>query len=331
MFIGRKSTSGFARLWVVALAGVLPFGPAFAAPADYPSAPIKIIVPYAPGGGADTFARALGQQLSKSLGQPVVIDNRSGASGNIGAEAVARAEPDGHTLLYATSVLALSRLLAPNLRFDPQRDLAPVTMTVSIPQVLVVHPSVAAATVKELVVESKKRPGELTFSSGGHGSAGHFAFELLRQQSGIDARHIPYRGAAPALNAVLGGEVQLAFLVPPLAQQYIKSGKLRALAVSSLERSSVLPDVPSLHELGYANYEALQWQGFFVPAKTPPAIVERLHGAITDALAQPQVRALLANEGAEIVGSTPQAFAAAFKDETAKWTEVAKRTGMKFE
>jgi len=331
MALRRKPMSKHAAAWGALLAGALFAGPSAAAAADYPSGPIKIIVPYAPGGGADTFARAIGQQLSKSLGQPVVIDNRSGASGNIGAEAAARSAPDGYTLLYATSVLALSRLVSPNTRFDPQRDLAPVTMTVSIPQVLVVHPSVGAGTVKELVAESKRRPGEFTFGSGGYGSAGHFAFELLKSQSGIDARHIPYRGAAPAQNAVLAGEVKIAFLVPTLAQQYVKSDKLRALAVSSLERSTTLPSVPTLHELGYTNYEALQWQGFFVPAKTPPAIVERLHAAITDTLKQAQVRSLLVNEGAEIVGSTPQDFKAAFQAEIEKWTGVAQRNGMKFE
>lgn len=295
---------------------------------DYPTRNITLVVPYPAGGGTDLFARAIGQELSAKLGKPVVVENRSGASGNIGAEVVVRSAPDGHTLLYTASPIALSQAVYKKLRFNALRDLTPITMAVSIPQVLVVHPTLPVKTPKQLIAISKSKPGALTFSSGGVGSAGHFAAELFKLRTGTDMRHVPYRGAAPALVALISGETQLAFLVPPVVRPQLEAGKLRALAVTSLKRSALFPKVPTLHELGYENFEALQWHGLFAPAKTPAAIVEKVGEAAKAALASPSVQARFAAEGAEAVGSSPSEFAAFFKAELAKWTEVAKRAGM---
>ena len=295
---------------------------------DYPSRNVTLVVPYPAGGGTDLFARAIGQELSAKLGKQIIVENRSGASGNIGAEAVVRSAPDGHTLLYTASPIALSQAVYKKLRFDALRDLKPITMAVSIPQVLVVHPALPVKSTKALVALSKSKPGMLTFSSGGVGSAGHFAAELFKLGTGADMRHVPYRGAAPALVALISGETQLAFLVPPVVRPQLEAGKLRALAVTSRKRSALFPNVPSLHELGYANFEALQWHGLFAPAKTPAAIVDMLGEAAKAALASPSVQARFSAEGAEAVGSSPSEFAAFFKAELAKWSEVAKRAGM---
>lgn len=295
---------------------------------DYPTRNVTIVVPYPPGGGTDLFARAIGQELSAKLGKPVIVENRSGASGNIGAEVVVRSTPDGHTLLYTASPIALSQAVYKKLAFNALRDLKPITMSVSIPQVLVVHPALPVKSTKALVALTKSKPGMLTFSSGGVGSGGHFAAELFKLRTGADMRHVPYRGAAPALVALISGETQLAFLVPPVVRPHLEAGKLRALAMTSLKRSPLFPKVPTLHELGYTNFEALQWHGLFAPAKTPAPIVEKLGEAAKAALASPSVQARFAAEGAEAVGSSPAEFAAFFKAELAKWTEVAKRAGM---
>lgn len=298
--------------------------PAAGQAAGYPVRTVTLVVPYAPGGGTDTFARALASHLTRLLGQPVVVENRSGASGNIGADAVARSAADGHTLLYAASTLALSRLVPNKLAFDPQRDLTPVARTISIPQVLVAHPSLGAAGAADLVALSRRDPHALSYGSGGPGSANHLAMELFKARSGLVAQHIPYRGTAPAMNAVLSGEVQLAFSVPPVAQGHIRAGKLRALAVSSPVRSSALPEVPSLRELGFADFEAMQWHGLFAPARTPAPVVERLHAALRAALAQPDFKALLAQEGAEAASGSPADFAREFGAEIAKWQELVR-------
>lgn len=296
---------------------------------DFPSKNIALVVPFPAGGGTDLFARAIGSQLSAQYGKQFVVDNRTGASGNIGAEAVVRAAPDGHTLLYTASPLALSRAVYANLAFDAARDLAPITMTVSIPQILVVHPSLPARSVRDLVALSKHKTAELTFSSGGAGSAGHFAMELFKLRTGATMLHIPYRGAAPALTALISGETQAAFLVPPVVQNHVASGRLRPLGISSRKRSAVAPDIPTLEELGVGDFEALQWHGFFAPAKTPDAVVAELHKSISAALRSAEVKKRLASQGAEIVGSSPQAFAAYFAAEIAKWGDVAQRAKMR--
>ena len=297
----------------------------------FPSRAVTIVVPFPPGGGTDIFARAIGQKLSSAFAVPVVVENRTGASGNIGAEAVARSIADGHTLLYTSASIALSTLAHSKPGFEPQRDLAPVSRTVSIPYVLVVHPSVPAQRLSDLIELARARPGALNFASAGPGSPLHLAMELLKLQAKIDLHHVPYRGAAPAQAALLGGEVDTAFLVPPLVQRHVKTGSLRALAVSSAARSPMFSGVPTLHEAGITGYEALQWHGFFVPAKTPAPVVDRLYREVATALAAPDMAARLAAEGASVVGSTPAQFAAFFRAEVGKYSHVITVSGVKFD
>jgi tripartite-type tricarboxylate transporter receptor subunit TctC len=286
----------------------------------YPAKNITLVIPYPAGGGTDLFGRVIALDLSKQFDRQIVVDNRSGANGNIGAEAVAKSAPDGYTLLYTASPIAVSRVLSKNVRFDAQRDLRPISMTISIPLVLVVHPSLPVRNVKELIALAKAQPGVLTYSSSGPGASGHFTMELLNFAAGISTRHVPYRGAAPALTSVLSGETQMAFLVPPLVQPHLAGGKLHPLAVSSRTRSPILPNIPTMQEQGVRGFEALQWHGFFAPAAVPDAIVK--------ALASPEVKARLAAEGASVVGSSPAEFAAFFQKEIAKWTEIAKRANI---
>jgi tripartite-type tricarboxylate transporter receptor subunit TctC len=295
----------------------------------YPAKNITLVVPYPAGGGTDLFARVIAQDMGKQFERQIVVDNRSGANGNIGAEAVSKAPPDGYTLLYTASPIAVSRVLSKNVRFDAQRDLRPISMTISIPLVLAVHPALPVRNVKELVALAKSRPGELTYSSSGPGASGHFTMELLNFETGINTRHVPYRGAAPALTSVLAGETQMAFLVPPLVQPHVASGKLRPLAVSSRTRSPVFPNLPTVQEQGVRGFEALQWHGFFAPAATPEAVVTRLHAAVVKALGSAEVKSRLAAEGAVVVGSSPGEFAAFFQKELTKWTAIAKRAGIK--
>ena len=294
----------------------------------YPAKNITLVVPYPAGGGTDLFARVIAQELSRQFERQIVVDNRSGANGNIGAELVAKAAPDGYTLLYTASPIALSRVMSKTVRFDAQRDLRPISMTISIPLVLAVHPSLPVRNIKELVALAKAKPGALTYSSSGPGASGHVTMELLNYTTGIDTRHVPYRGAAPSLTSVLSGETQMAFLVPPLVQPHVGSGRLRAVAVSSRARSSVFPDVATAQEQGLRDFEALQWHGFFAPGATPDTVINQLHGAVVKALGSAQVKSRLAAEGASVVGSAPAEFAAFFQKELTKWTAIAKRAGI---
>jgi len=294
---------------------------------EFPSRNITIVVPFPAGGGTDLFGRLIAQQFAAAFGRNVVIDNRSGAAGNIGAELVARAPADGHTLLYTASTIALNQAVTLKPTFDPQRELAAVSLAVTIPQVLVVHPSLPVKSAKELIALGKSKPGALSFSAGNVGSAGHLAFELLKTHTGLDAVNIAYRGAAPATVALVSGETHFSFLVPPVVQAHIRSGRLRALAVSSRARSSVLAEVPTMIEQGIAGFEALQWHGLFAPKKTPSAALERLNRELVRALASPAVKERALAEGAETVGSTAPVFEAFFKSEVEKWTVVATRSG----
>jgi tripartite-type tricarboxylate transporter receptor subunit TctC len=300
-----------------------------AAAQSYPAKNIALVIPYPPGGGTDLFGRLIANDISRQFGRQIVVENRSGAAGHIGAEYVAKAAPDGHTLLYTASQIAVSKALGAALRYDPQRDLAPVSMTISIPLVLVVHPSLPVRNVKELIALARAQPGALNYSSSGAGASGHLTMALLNTRAGIDTAHVPYRGAAPSLTSVISGETQMAFLVPPIVQPHVASGKLRVIAVSGRERSSVFPKVGTVQEQGVRDYEALQWHGLFAPAGTPDAIVAQLQGAIVKALARPEMKARFAAEGASPVGSSPREFAKFFQDEVAKWSDVAKRAGIK--
>jgi len=306
----------------------------FRAPAyaqEFPSRTITIIVPFPPGGPGDIFGRSIAQRLAAAFGRTVIVDNRPGATGNIGAEVVARAAPDGHTILHTSAAVALSRALYPKLSVNAERDLAAVSQTVLLPLVLVVHSSLPARNLKELLALARANPGALTFGSPGSGALPHLAMELLKLHTKLDIRHIPYKGGGPVQTALLTGEVHLAFLGVPVARPHLSSGKIRALGVSALKRSATLPDVPTLHETGIKDFEALNWFGFFVPAKTPPAIVMRIHAEVVKALAAPEMKERLAVEGAEGVGSMPTDFAAFFRSEFRKWSDVVQRSGTKLE
>jgi len=301
---------------------------AFAQAQPYPAKPIRFVVPYPAGGPLDTVARLLGQQVAQSTKQPVIVDNKPGAGGNIGADAVAKAPPDGYTILMgAVATHAINPTLYASIPYDPIRDFAPVTQVASTPNVLVVHPSIPASSVKELIAYAKANPGKLNFGSGSTGSAGHLAGELFKTMAGIDMTHVPYKGAAPAMQDLIGGQIQLMFdnLASSLAQ--VRAGKVRALAVTTSKRSALAPELPTIAESGLPGFDINTWFGIFVPAATPREIVERLHAEFTRALAAPDARERMLNLGAEPVGSTPEAFAAYIRGETAKYARVIKASG----
>jgi len=298
---------------------------------DYPLKGVRLVIPFPPGGGSDTVARVLAQRLSAALGQPVVADNRAGASGNIAGELVAKSAPDGYTILFGNSSLAISPAVFEKLAYDPVKDLTPVSMVSSYPFVLVVHPSLPVKNVRELIALAKAKPDELTYSSAGAGTMSHLAMELLRLKTGIKLTHLPYKGAAPASVGVMSGEAQLAFLVMPVAQAQIKAGRLRGLGVAAPARAAVIAQVPTMQEAGVPGHQALQWNGLFAPAATPPAIVDRLYRETVKAVAAPDVRQRFEAEGADPVGSSPAEFAAYFRAEAEKWADVAKRSGTKLD
>ena len=276
---------------------------------DYPRKPVRLIVPFAPGGGNDTVARAIGAQLGTQLGQQFLIDNRAGAGGIVGAELAARAAPDGYTLfLGGVGSLAVNPNLHAHLPYDPLKDFVPITLLASAPSVLVVHPSVPAASMGEFTALARKNPGKLNYASNGNGSSAQLAAVLYESMAGVRMVHIPYKGLAPALVDLLAGEVQLMFSSMVAILPHIQAGRLRALAVTSPERSSLLPGIPTLAESGLPGYEAGSWYGLLAPAGTPPAIVERLQEESARALKEPLVRERLAAEGARAIGSTPTEF-----------------------
>lgn len=296
----------------------------------YPSKALRLIVPFAPGGGNDTIARAIGAQMSGSMGQQVVIDNRAGAGGVLGAEAAARAPADGYTLfLGGVGSHAVNPTLMPSLPYDAVKDFTPVSLIASAPSVLVVSPTVNARTVAELTAIAKASPGKLNYATNGNGSSSHLATLLYESLAGIQMTHVPYKGFAPALTDILGGQIQLMMnSIVALAPQ-VKAGKVRALAVSSRTRSSVLPDVPTMAEAGVAGYEAGSWYGILVPAGTPRDIVQRLNAEVVRAVKQPDVRERLAGEGADPIGSSPEEFAAHIKVEMTRLGKVIRDAKLK--
>ena len=305
---------------------------AAAAAEAYPAKPVRFVVAFPPGGGTDIIARSIAQKLAERLAQQVVVDNRPGAGGNIGTDIVAKSAPDGHTLLMGSAgPLAINASLFGKMPFDPIRDLAPVTLAASTPNVLVVHPSLRAATIGELIALAKARPGEINFASSGHGTPAHLAGELFNSMAGVKMVHVPYKGAAPALADLLGGQVQLMFSTMPPALPHVKDGKLRALAVTSAKRSPAMPELPTVDEIALPGFEANTWHGVVVPAGTPAAIVARLNREIVAILHLPEVVERLSAQGAEPVGSTPEEFAAYIRSETLKWAKVVKESGAKAE
>ena len=277
---------------------------------EYPTRPIRLIVPFASGGGNDTVARLVGESLGKRLGQPVVVDNRPGAGGVVGAEAAARAPADGYTLfLGGVGSHAINPNLHKDLPYDPIKDFAPVSLIASAPLILVVHPSLPAQSVQQLITFAKSHPGKLNYASNGNGSSSHLAAVMFASMTGIDMAHIPYKGLSPALADLLGGQDHLMFSSVVAILPQVRAGKLRALAVTSRKRMALLPDVPTVAESGVPNYETSSWYGVLAPAGVPPEIVRRLHDEIVKALAQDDMRKALAQEGAEPVGDSPEEFA----------------------
>jgi tripartite-type tricarboxylate transporter receptor subunit TctC len=300
-----------------------------AAAQSYPSKPIRVIVGQAPGGATDIVSRALAQKLTDGLGQTVVIDNRSGAAGSIGSAIAASAPPDGYTALIISSTYTINPSLYKKLPFDPVRDLHPVTLIASSPFLLMVHPSIAAKTPRELIALAKTR--KLTFASGGIGSSGHLAAELFSSMAGIELTHVPYKGAGPALIDTLGGQVNLIMSSIVSGMPYAKAGRLRALAITTRTRSPALPELPTISESALPGYDFSSWYGLMVPAGTPQPVIGRLHDETVKALKLPDLQQRLASEGCDAVGSTPEQLAAYIKTEMARWAKVVKASGMQAE
>ena len=307
--------------------GLLASAPA-AAQAVYPSKTITIVVPFAAGGTTDILARIVGQALTAELGQTVIVDNRAGAGGNIGAQVAAKAPADGYTLFMGTvGTHAINASLYKKMPFDPIKDFAPLTRVANVPNLLVANPAQPFKTVKELIAYAKANPGKLNFGSSGNGSSIHLSGELFKSMAKVDMQHVPYKGSAPAVTDLLGNQIAMMFANMPSAIQHVRSGKLRAIAVTTAKRSPELPDVPTIAEAGVPGYEATSWFGLFAPAATPPAVIARLNTAIVKVLANPDVKKKINDQGAEVYSETPQQFATFIQNETVKWGKVVKDSG----
>ena len=295
----------------------------------WPAKSLRIVVPFAPGGSTDIFARLLGERMSTALGQSVLIDNRAGAAGNIGADAVARSVPDGYTLLMATTgVMAINQALYRNMTYDAAKDLEPVAFVASITNVLIVSSESTLKSVAEVLAAAKRSPGSLSFASSGAGSSTHMSAELFKAMAGVDLLHVPYKGSGPAMLDLISGRVALMFENMPGAVPHIKAGKLRALAQTGLRRTAALPEVPTVAEAGVPGYESLSWSGIAVPAGAPREVVARLNREINAILAQAEMRHKLAEMGAEAVGGSPEAFADHVRRERDKWGGVVRAAGI---
>ena len=297
---------------------------------DFPTRPIKLIVPFPPGGPNDIIARVVGAKMSELLGQAMIVDNRGGAGGVLGTDAVAKAEPDGYTIaITSAGALAISKSLQEKLPYDSLKDLKSITLVAKVPELLVVATSVPVSSMKELVALAKAKPGQLNFASSGPGSMPHLAGELLKMAADIDIVHVPYKGAAPAVNDIIGQQVQMVFLDLPVLLPQVQAGKVKSIAVGSRERVPSLPDVPTTAEVGLPQIEAENWYGMVAPAATPPAVIAKLHKATVDALKSPEVKDKLSSQGAILVGNTPEEFTAYIQSEIDKWGKVAKAANIK--
>jgi len=295
----------------------------------YPNKPVRFVVPYPPGGGTDVIARIVQGKLQEQLGQTVVIENRGGGGGSLGSDVVAKAPSDGYTVLFTLSSHTINPAIFPKLPYDTERDFESVGIVASLPQILVAHPSFEANTVQELIALAKKKP--LQFASVGNGSPSHLAGELLNLRTGLKITHIPYRGGGPAVTDVLGGQVPMLWVSIPAAAQFVKTGKLKALAVSTVKRSAAFPDVPTMQEAGVADFEVDSWYAMFVPAKTPKPFIERLNKAMNAAIADPEVKEKLLAQGSEGVGGAPELLTRTVKAELGKWAKLAKDANIKAE
>ena len=298
----------------------------------WPTKTIRFVIPFPAGGTTDIIGRIVAAELHKAWGESVIADNRAGAGGNIGAEAVARAAPDGYTMLVCTvGTHAINESLYSKLNFEPRKDFAPVTLFAMVPNVVVVHPSVKAESIQELIALLKANPGKINYASSGNGTSIHLSAELFKTMTGTEMTHIPYRGSAPAVTDLLAGTVSVMFDNLPSAMPHIKAGKLRALAVTSAKRSPSLSDVPTVAEAGVPGYEASSWFGLVAPADTPKSIIDKTQQAVAEALKQPEVREKLSAQGAEPVGNTPEEFARFIEAETEKWGKVVRDSGAKID
>ncbi|HET7365072.1 MAG TPA: tripartite tricarboxylate transporter substrate binding protein [Burkholderiales bacterium] len=298
---------------------------------QYPSKPIKFVVSFPPGGTVDIVARIVQPRLAEGLGQPIIIENRGGAGGAVATEAVARSTPDGYTFLFTLSSHTINPMLY-KLHYDVERDFSPVSLLVSVPQLISVHPSVPARTLRELVAAAKERPGAYAYASPGNGTPGHIAAELLKLRTGIDLVHVPYKGGGPALADAVAGQVALLVITAPAALPSARSGRLRALAVTTLKRSGAAPEIPTVaEELGLPDYEVDSWVGVFAPAKTPEPIVARMYKELARVVQLPDVKQKLIEQSADPVGSTPQEFARVVTAELKRWAEVIAKAGIKGE
>jgi tripartite-type tricarboxylate transporter receptor subunit TctC len=296
----------------------------------WPAKPIRMIVPFAPGGGTDIQARLFAAKLQPAFGQTVIVDNRPGAGGNIGAELVATAPPDGYTMLFQSSSLAINQALYSKLNYSAVRDLAPILLVSSTPLVLLVHPSVPAKNVKELIALAKARPDQLNYASTSVGSTSHLAAELMKTMTGTKMTHIPYKGSGPATTALMGGEIAMLFSPMPPTVPLVKAGRLRALAVTTLKRSQVMPDVPTMNDT-VKGFETDNWYGMLMPTGTPREIINRFNAEMLKVLKDPDVRALMERDGSEPLGSTPDEFGVYFKREVEKYAKVIKASGARAE
>ena len=298
-----------------------------AAAQGYPKKPIELVVPFVAGGTTDNIARLMAQRFSESWGQTVVVNNRAGGGSTIGTNAVAKAPPDGHTLLVTTIGFAINAGLQ-KLPYDPIGDFTPIAELASLPLVLVVHASVPATNLQEFIALAKSKPGGWDYASSGTGTSPHLAAEMFKSMAGIELVHVPFKGNAEAMNSLMGGHVKIYFALVPAVLQHIKTGALRAIAVTTEERLPYLPDVPTIAELGFPGYEISSWQGVFAPAGTPKDVVGKINGELVRMLNVPEIRRRISQEGADPVGSTPDAFATRVKNEITKWTKVIKTSGI---
>jgi len=306
-------------------------GATCAVAATYPEKPVRMVVPFPPGGGTDVVARAIALKLTEQWGQSVVVDNRPGAASMVGTEMLARAVPDGYTLGFVSMSHTINPSIYKKLPFDPIADFSPVVLAATAPNVLVVSPGVGAKSVAELVQIAKSRPGKLNFPSSGNGGVSHLSMEMFRYAAGIDIVHVPYRGAGPALTALLANETQLMMATTPVALPQMKAGRLIALATTGLKRSSLAPEIPTVAEAGYPGFEADTWYGMLAPAKVPPALLNQANAAVTKMLTQADFKERLAHEGAQPAGGTPAQFAAHIKSEIEKWAKIVRMARVKIE
>ena len=301
----------------------------FARAQGWPEKPVRFVVPYPPGGGTDVIARIVQERFQSQLGQPIVIENRGGAAGSLGTDVVAKAAPDGYTVLFTLSSHTINPAIYPKLPFDTVKDFEPVGTVASLPQILVANLQFPPNNVAELTALAKAKPGSLSFASVGNGSPGHLAGELYKLRTGTQITHIPYKGGGPAVTDVMGGQVPMLWVSIPAAAQFVKSGKLKALAVSTVKRSAAFPDLPTMQEAGVADFDVDSWYAMFVPAKTPKPIVEKLNAALNAIVREPEIREKLLQQGAEGVGGTPEALGKVVATELPRWAKLAKDAGIR--